>query len=250
MLPDVVFYMSKQLLNSHIGGCSVCGCYVGLLLISLYPSFCSQVDAKRKHDKAAYSADLHSHRQGGGSKVSSAALQPKLREPQQLGKELKHAKRDTAFATLNDSKPRKQLSGRPQIKSEGLAARNEVASAGSNPSTSATKDRDALQEAVSVQQHHRVKIEEHSTASGPVPVEVEPRPSAKPQLLGDIVPSSYSSYEELVGALHLVFGERLPKKAGLRLVYQDIDGDWLLLLPDVPWPLFLSTVRRLLITYK
>ncbi len=58
------------------------------------------------------------------------------------------------------------------------------------------------------------------------------------------------SYGELLTALQAAFGERLPKKAGMRLVYQDADGDWLLLLPDVPWQLFAGSVRRLLVTFK
>lgn len=33
----------------------------------------------------------------------------------------------------------------------------------------------------------------------------------------------------------------------LRLVYQDSDGDWLLLLPEAPWQLFTRTVRKLVV---
>ena len=42
----------------------------------------------------------------------------------------------------------------------------------------------------------------------------------------------------------------LAHPAAERAYTQDVDGDWLLLLPDVPWPLFKASVRRLLITYK
>ena len=33
----------------------------------------------------------------------------------------------------------------------------------------------------------------------------------------------------------------------LRLVYQDSDGDWLLLQPEAPWQLFQRTVRKLVV---
>lgn len=33
----------------------------------------------------------------------------------------------------------------------------------------------------------------------------------------------------------------------LRLVYQDSDGDWLLLQPEAPWQLFTRTVRKLVV---
>lgn len=34
----------------------------------------------------------------------------------------------------------------------------------------------------------------------------------------------------------------------MRLVYQDSDGDWLLLQPEAPWLLFTRTVRKLVIS--
>lgn len=146
------------------------------------------------------------------------------------------------------------------------AHKGEVASAGSNPSTSATKEQlgAAVQEAASAQQHPqhvRVKQEDGgasaaaAAATAPlpavsVPVELEPRPSAKAQQLGSLVVAGQGSYSDLVASLQAAFADKLPRKPGMRLVYQDMDGDWLLLLPDVPWRLFASTVRRLLVTYK
>ena len=46
--------------------------------------------------------------------------------------------------------------------------------------------------------------------------------------------------------------DKLPSAQGdsaclLRLVYQDSDGDWLLLQPEAPWQLFTRTVRKLVV---
>jgi hypothetical protein len=46
--------------------------------------------------------------------------------------------------------------------------------------------------------------------------------------------------------------DRLPSGAAAkaRLVYQDSDGDWLLLQPQAPWQVFTRTVRKLVVTCK
>jgi hypothetical protein len=46
------------------------------------------------------------------------------------------------------------------------------------------------------------------------------------------------------------YGPALPERAGLKLVYQDGEGDLLLLLPDLPWPHFLATARRVIVSCK
>ena len=50
--------------------------------------------------------------------------------------------------------------------------------------------------------------------------------------------------------LRAAYGAALPQHAGLKLVYQDGEGDMLLLLPDQPWAHFLATVRRVIIFCK
>ena len=42
--------------------------------------------------------------------------------------------------------------------------------------------------------------------------------------------------------------DQLPSDRRSRLVYQDVDGDWLLLQPEAPWHIFAQTVRKLVIT--
>ncbi|GAB4814059.1 hypothetical protein N2152v2_001105 [Parachlorella kessleri] len=165
----------------------------------------------------------------------------------------------------------------PKVEALPPAVKQEAASAGSNPSTSQHQppSHAAQQEAASAQQQPQLRVKEEAVpaddlgwvgasngamlagaASPPqvvatsIPVEVEARPSAKAQPLGELPLSVESSYGELLTAIQAAFGERLPRKAGMRLVYQDADGDWLLLLPDVPWQLFAGSVRRLLVTYK
>lgn len=44
--------------------------------------------------------------------------------------------------------------------------------------------------------------------------------------------------------------DKLPGGAQARLVYQDSDGDWLLLQPEAPWQLFQRTVRKLVISCR
>lgn len=44
--------------------------------------------------------------------------------------------------------------------------------------------------------------------------------------------------------------DKLPGGAQPRLVYQDSDGDWLLLQPEAPWQLFQRTVRKLVISCR
>lgn len=54
------------------------------------------------------------------------------------------------------------------------------------------------------------------------------------------------SYSELWTAVAAVCGDRL-NRASARLVYQDGDGDWLVLLPEQPFMLFSSAVQRLML---
>ena len=54
----------------------------------------------------------------------------------------------------------------------------------------------------------------------------------------------------LWSGLRSAFGKALPERPGLKLVYQDMDGDMLLLQPDEPWAPFVSTARLLRISCK
>lgn len=47
--------------------------------------------------------------------------------------------------------------------------------------------------------------------------------------------------------LPLHAADKLPPNGKARLLYQDSDGDWLLLQPEAPWPLFTRTVRKLVV---
>jgi hypothetical protein len=42
--------------------------------------------------------------------------------------------------------------------------------------------------------------------------------------------------------------DKLPAGCKARLLYQDSDGDWLLMQPEAPWHLFIRNVRKLVIT--
>ncbi len=70
--------------------------------------------------------------------------------------------------------------------------------------------------------------------------------------LGLLNVADYSSYEQLYTALtRLMAGtdKQDPTVASIapKLVYRDAVGDWLLLSPDEPWPLFQSTVQAVMI---
>ena len=55
---------------------------------------------------------------------------------------------------------------------------------------------------------------------------------------------------ELWSGLRHQYGGALPSGPDLTLVYQDAEGDIMLLLPDVPWSHFLQAARRVFITCK
>jgi hypothetical protein len=44
------------------------------------------------------------------------------------------------------------------------------------------------------------------------------------------------------------YGQALPNGLSLRLVYEDGEGDFVMLQPDEPWATFLSSVRRVIIS--
>ena len=44
------------------------------------------------------------------------------------------------------------------------------------------------------------------------------------------------------------YGQSLPEGLQLRLVYEDGEGDLVMLQPDEPWPAFLSSARRVIIS--
>jgi len=64
--------------------------------------------------------------------------------------------------------------------------------------------------------------------------------------VGGVTAVSCVSYSELWTAVAAVCGDRL-NRASARLVYQDREGDWLVLLPELPFTLFSSTVQRLML---
>ena len=44
------------------------------------------------------------------------------------------------------------------------------------------------------------------------------------------------------------YGQALPEGLSLRLVYEDGEGDFVMLQPDEPWATFLSSARRVIIS--
>jgi hypothetical protein len=54
----------------------------------------------------------------------------------------------------------------------------------------------------------------------------------------------------LWNGLQRAYGKSLPEGTGLKLVYQDSDGDFILLQPDEPWSHFLSNARRVIISCR
>ena len=46
------------------------------------------------------------------------------------------------------------------------------------------------------------------------------------------------------------YSARLPRDMDLKLVYQDADGDLLLLQPDEPWQPFVASTRRIVVSCK
>ena len=52
----------------------------------------------------------------------------------------------------------------------------------------------------------------------------------------------------LWNGLRQAYGKSLPETTGLKVVYQDLDGDYILLRPEEPWVHFLSNARRVIIS--
>ncbi|KAI3428785.1 hypothetical protein D9Q98_007605 [Chlorella vulgaris] len=91
-----------------------------------------------------------------------------------------------------------------------------------------------------------VRGEEGSGSVG-TPVEVLLGPSEPAQPVGHLVVAMYGGQAELWEAVRSSFSDKLPSGKA-RLVYQDADGDWLLLQPEAPWHLFTRSVRKLVVT--
>ena len=129
-------------------------------------------------------------------------------------------KREAAADAKQQPPPPAAAKPKPGRPAEGVKAEPGLASAGSNPSSSA----EGHQEAASGQRGQAAKAgaggpgaalrrqDESSpraaaaaaaAPSGQVPVEVEPRASAKAQPLGDLLLSAAGSYEELLAALQV-----------------------------------------------
>lgn len=133
--------------------------------------------------------------------------------------------------------------------------------AGSNPSSahceggpSAAGEQRHLQQATSpAQPTAALKAqpanggEAGSTSIG-TPVELLLAPAEAAQHMGELVVTMYSGHGELWEAVRSQFADQLPSDRRSRLVYQDVDGDWLLLQPEAPWHIFAQTVRKLVIT--
>lgn len=85
------------------------------------------------------------------------------------------------------------------------------------------------------------------------PVEVLVAPAEAALSVGEISVAMYQGHGELLEAVRTRFADRMPggeSGAKARLVYQDVEGDWLLLQPEAPWPIFLRTVRKLVISCR
>lgn len=97
------------------------------------------------------------------------------------------------------------------------------------------------QEAVSARV--QVKFEDGSIT----PVEVMAGPCGKARQVGEIAIAQFQSHEELWRAIRSSFAAHIPGGSKARLVYQDAEGDWLLLQPNGPWHYFCGSIKRLLV---
>ena len=89
-----------------------------------------------------------------------------------------------------------------------------------------------------------------AAAAAGTPVEVMLGDASKARHVGDVALPLCSSQEELWAAIRSSFSAHIPGDAEARLVFQDLEGDWLLLQRGVPWELFTSSAKRLLVCNK
>lgn len=67
-----------------------------------------------------------------------------------------------------------------------------------------------------------------------------------PRSLGHVPATTCTSYSELWTAVRKVCGDQV-NRATARLCYQDTEDDWISLLPDAPFSIFSTSVKRVLI---
>ena len=63
-----------------------------------------------------------------------------------------------------------------------------------------------------------------------------------------VVTHTASSCRDLWLGLGAKFHARLPQETSLKIVYQDDEGDLVLLMPDEPWTRFVRVARRLILS--
>ena len=86
-------------------------------------------------------------------------------------------------------------------------------------------------------------------AAAATPLDVLDEPDGPPRAAGHVAATSCASYSELWTAVRRVCGDAVDRTTA-RLCYQDVEGDWVALLPDAPFSIFSHSVKRLLVVKK